>query len=104
LVGFCFRSGQRKVAFKNVPEDLFAAFVGVYRVPLEPVEVFAKFAYVPGPCRFHVEERCARVAGKEFEAFAIFAEMIAIVDSLPLVIFPGVNIAESAGHQQNIGV
>jgi len=46
-----------------VPEDLLPAFVGVYRVPLEPIEVFARFA------------------GKEFEAFAIFAEMIAVADS-----------------------
>ena len=83
-------------------EYLLAAFISVYRVAFEPIEVFAGAADVSGPCGFHVEKRRTGLAGKLFETFAIFTEMIGIAYPLPLLIVSWVNAAESTCHQQNI--
>jgi hypothetical protein len=71
-----------------VPEDLLAAFVGMYRVALEPIEFLAGLADIVCPGGFHVKERRTGLAGKQFEAIAIFAEMIGIADPLPLLVVP----------------
>jgi len=53
-----------------VAEDLLAAFVGVYRIPLEQIEVFAGFANVPGHIRYsHDSNRCGTLIQKQKETY-----------------------------------
>ncbi|MHC4215916.1 MAG: hypothetical protein ACYSWP_21410 [Planctomycetota bacterium] len=76
---------------------MLATFVGVYRVPLEGIEIFAGFADIPGPGSFHVEKCRTCLAGKLLKAFAIIAEKPDLMNTITVKVWTEAGISNSPG-------
>ena len=87
---------------EDMSEDLFAAFVGVNGVSLEPFEVLAALADIPAPGGLHIQEGGFRFASELFEVRAIVAVTIGIAYPLPLSVVARIDAPEGARHQENV--
>ena len=85
---------------QNPAENLLAARIGMHLVALEPVLVPARLAYVAAPMRHHVEKPCRLFLRQRAQPRAIVVALGNL--EIRFCILPGIDMAECAGHQQDI--